>query len=214
MADVEGLICKLAKEASPVAPLSDPSALSMRVYGVLIAYALVVLAILGIRPDIAVQLQRPFYAAEIAILLGIMLSGARAAIYLASPDLWQRPQVLRVPLYMAAGLIALLTVQFFLPSDARMVFPIDAEPMECALCIGAAAIIPSALLFVFLRKGASVRPLIAGTCAVLAAASAGSIALRLAEANDALMHLTLWHYLPTLAFAVIGALTGKYCLKW
>jgi len=78
----------------------------------------------------------------------------------------------------------------------------------------ATAIVPAALIFALLRKGASVRPLRAGSFAVLAASGLGCLTLRLSEANDSLVHLVDWHYLPTLLFAVIGALVGRYLLRW
>jgi hypothetical protein len=86
--------------------------------------------------------------------------------------------------------------------------------MECALCIAAVALIPSALLFALIRKGATIRPLQAGSFAVLAASSVGGLTLRLAEANDSLMHLVVWHYLPALLFATLGAVIGKKLLRW
>ena len=86
--------------------------------------------------------------------------------------------------------------------------------MECALCIGSVALIPSALIFALLRKGASVRQFQAGSFAVLAASSIGCLTLRLAEANDSMMHLASWHYGPTVLFAALGAALGKILLKW
>ena len=80
--------------------------------------------------------------------------------------------------------------------------------MDCALCIGSVAMLPSLLLFGILRRGATVRPMQAGIFAVLAASAIGCLTLRLSEANDSLAHLLLWHYLPTLIFAALGAVIG------
>ena len=54
----------------------------------------------------------------------------------------------------------------------------------------------------------------AGLLAVIAAVSVGAITLRLAEANDEIMHLLSWHYLPSIFFASLGALLGRYLLRW
>jgi hypothetical protein len=69
-------------------------------------------------------------------------------------------------------------------------------------------------MFVLLRKGASIRQLQAGSFAVLTATAIGCLTLRLSEENDSIMHLLQWHYLPTLLFAALGALAGKWLLKW
>jgi len=102
-----------------------------------------------------------------------------------------------------------------MPHDVRMVMPeISAHGMECALCIASVALVPSGLVFGLLRKGTTVRQLQAGSFAVLAASAIGGLTLRLAEANDSILHLVQWHYVPTLLFAGLGAMLGKYLLKW
>lgn len=57
-------------------------------------------------------------------------------------------------------------------------------------------------------------PLQAGFIAVIAAVSVGAITLRLAEPNDQIAHLLVWHYLPSVFFASLGALLGRYLLRW
>ncbi len=116
---------------------------------------------------------------------------------------------------MFIALVGVIIYQLFLPVDARMVMPkAGAHGLVCALCIASVALIPSAMLFWLIRKGANVRPLQAGSFAVLAASAIGALTLRLAEANDSMLHLASWHYLPTFLFAVLGALLGKQLLKW
>ena len=89
-----------------------------------------------------------------------------------------------------------------MPADERMVLPAPgAHAMECALCIASVAIIPSAWIFTLLRKGASIRQAQSGAYAVLCASAIGCLTLRLAEANDSMLHAASWHYLPTLLFA-------------
>ena len=102
-----------------------------------------------------------------------------------------------------------------MPFDPRMVvMPSHGHGMECALCIAALACLPSALIFGLLRKGASVTAVFAGSLSVLGASGFGSLILRLTEIDDSLVHIALWHYVPTFLFAAMGAVLGKFLLRW
>ena len=86
--------------------------------------------------------------------------------------------------------------------------------VECTICIAMLAMPLGTILFVMFRKGASVRPRQSGFFAVMAASAVACLALRLDEAHAFALHTTLWHYVPTVLFAALGAWLGKYCLKW
>lgn len=217
--DTQQLIDRLSQEASASTaknPLPPPAWWAVRLIALLAAYGLGVQFFLQVRPDIAVQFGRPAFVAEIALLVVLSLSSAVAAIFAMYPDMHQKPWLLRIPYAVFAALAGFIAFQLFaMPYDPRMVIPSSGmHGMECALCIASVAIVPSALVFGILRKGASVTPLRAASFAVLAAAGLGCLTLRLAEASDSLVHLAAWHYTPTLAFAALGALAGKFLLKW
>lgn len=215
MSDIDKLIDTLSADSAVVKPMTAPAALCARLGAVLTAYALVVVLAQGIRVDFVLQLARPFFVLEIVLLLTIAVTALRAAVLLAYPDGYQHPKAHYWPLAAAGLLVTMLTAHGLAPPDARMIIPQgSAHAMECALCIGATAIIPAALLFLALKKGASTHPLQAGAYAVLAAASIGCLTLRMTEANDSLAHLAMWHYAPTVLFAVLGAALGKALLRW
>ena len=209
------LIAHLSREAKPVAPLRTPNYWTVRLFAVLAVYAAASQFYLGLRPDLWMQLTRPLFALEIALLALLLVFSITACILSMYPDAYQKPQYLKIPYAIFTALSALVTFQLLMPYDSRMVMPeLSTHGMECALCIASVALIPSALIFVLLRKGASVRQLQSGSFAVLAASAIGCITIRLAEANDSIMHLVSWHYIPTLVFAALGALIGKHLLKW
>lgn len=136
-------------------------------------------------------------------------------MFLLFPDRYQKRGVLYWPLYNVCAFLLILALQMFLSADSTMLLPVgNVHTIECALCIGAVAIIPSALLFGFLRNGKSVYPFLSGLYAVLMATGIGCLMLRLAETSHSIIHITLWHYLPTLLFAGIGAFMGRIFLKW
>ena len=215
MTDTQTLISTLSREVAPSAPMPTPRYWALRLVAVLMAYGVVTQWVLGIRPDLAMQWTRPLFVVEIGLLVALVLASAIAGILTMYPDAYQKRTLLRLPYLVFLLLAGLIAFQLGMPADVRMVIP-QTFPyaMECTLCIGSAALIPAALLFMVLRKGASVHPFQAGIFAVLTASSIGCLTLRLSESNDSMMHLALSHYLPTLFFAALGAVVGKMLLKW
>lgn len=208
------LIASLSREA-PTSRLKSPGYFGWRLGAVLAAYGLGAQLFLQLRPDLSAQLMRPTFAVEIALLVLLTVTSAASSIFVMYPDMHQKRWVLNLPYAVFAVLAVFILSQLAMPQDARMVVPdAGAHAMECALCIASISILPSGLIFRLLRKGASVHPLRAGSFAVLAASAIGCLTLRLAEANDSLMHLAAWHYLPTLLFAALGALIGRWLLAW
>ncbi|OYW14223.1 MAG: hypothetical protein B7X02_00515 [Rhodospirillales bacterium 12-54-5] len=215
MTDTSTVIAQLSSDAVAPVPMRSPIYWGMRLLAVLVVYGLGSQAYLGVRIDLLTQFSRPLFAAEIALLVALLLSSGTASVLAMYPDAYQKQKLLVLPYAIFIVLVGLVLLQFDMPVDARMVIPPPGgHAMECALCIGAIAILPSALAFAILRKGATIRPLQAGSFAVLMASAMGGLSLRLAESNDSMLHLASWHYLPTLLFASIGALLGKLLLRW
>lgn len=211
MTRIESVIEQLVNQAGVVKPLPGPHYWIIRIIAVLAIYGSGIQYFLGLRADIAGQMLRPFFVAEIVTLLALTVISAIAAIYALYPDAYQRAIWLKLPFIVFAVLVVLLGVQFFVPLDLPAK---GSHTMECALCIACVAILPATILFMVLSKAVSVRPLTAGLLAVLTAAAVGCLTLRLAEVNDSLSHLIIWHYIPMVFFAAFGALIGKFLLKW
>lgn len=213
--NTQQLISSLAQDTLSAKQLPTPQYIALRLCSILFVYAIVIGFTLGLRSDLSLQFHRPFFLTEIFLLLSLVFSSIFSAVLLLFPDLYQKKYALYWPLYILGAFVLLLVLQSFLPLDARMVVPIGkVHAMECTICIASIAMIPSALIFVLLRKGASVHPFLSGSYTMIASSSIGCLMLRLAEANDSILHLTLWHYIPTLIFASLGALIGKIFFKW
>lgn len=215
--NTQDLIDTLSHKTAPAKALKPPLWWGFVLIVILSLYAVGLLSFLGIRDDLAVQLTRPLFVIEFLLLVTLILSSSWASILSMYPDLYQRKFLFNVP-YVIFGALALLTLFqiIFMPYDPRMAIPEleGLHGMECAICIAAVSIIPAALLIAVQRQGACVYPMKAGSFAVLAAASLGCLLVRIEEANDSLMHLATWHYLPTLLFAACGAALGRFFLKW
>lgn len=216
MTDTNDLIAQLAQDTKPAKKPLHPGLLMLLLLGVLFVYSIGAQVYLGLRPDLANRLTDPWFEAETVALWFLIITSAVASITAMAPDAYQKPIRLQLPYVVFAALIVILGYQMiFIQDMSKLVTEVtNTAGMECSICIALISLIPSALIFALIRQGATVHPLMAGSYAVLTATGVGCFALRLAEPNDSLMHLTQWHYLPTLLFAMIGAALGKWLLKW
>lgn len=215
MDDTNRLIATLSAQATAVNPLR-PQRYAVFLLCVLGVYAFCAQCWLeGFRPDLAQQLMRPGFVIELFLLAFMLVSSCVAVMYAMVPDGAHRRLLLRLPYFASGAMLLLLAVQLLMPHDPRMVMPTPlSHARECTIYIGYASLFPAIFVFALLRRGASVVPMQAGLLAVIASVSVGALTLRLAEANDAIMHLLVWHYAPSLFFAVLGASLGRLFLRW
>lgn len=216
MGDTKQLIEQLSAQVTPVRPLR------LQRYAVLLLAAFSLYAVCthcwleGFRSDLSLQFQRPLFVTELLLLAAMLVSSVLAALYAMQPDgAQQKKHLMRLPYLPSFAMFALIIFQLFMPHDTHMV--IQAETTnghKCTMYIGLSSILPAMLIFWVLRKGASAMPMQAGALAVIAAVSVSAITLRLSEASDGIMHLLILHYLPTIFFAGVGALLGRFLLRW
>ncbi|TAJ81235.1 MAG: DUF1109 domain-containing protein [Gallionellaceae bacterium] len=211
MATLDDLVASLAQEATAVKPAPHPFALSLRWIGAAAIYLAVALAFSGLRPDLMEQLNAPWFAAEIAALLGIFVATALSAALLAFPDLHQKRGLALAPAWTFA---LFLLVLFFAAGADTPPAALPVHSFECTLGITLMALLPAAWTFYAMRGFASTHCRLAGSAALLSAFSAGALWLRLHEATDSIAHVIGWHYLPMLGIGLLGLWLGKRLLKW
>lgn len=213
--NLDDLINKLSSEIKPVKSMPNPIFWVMGLFLVLGFYAIILQMVSGLRSDLVLQLGRFSFTAELILVFLLLLSSLVAAVLVMYPDSYQKSPLLKLPVGFFVLTLVFLTAQLFMMPNVLMVIPeVISHKMECTICIGTIALIPSALLFVALRQGATTHPLQAGLFVVLAASSLGYLFLRLYEPVDSVAHVLIWHYLPMIVFALFGVLLGKAILKW
>lgn len=211
MGNIETLIGKLAEDTLPVKPAPHPFMLSAKWMMAALAYLLVSLLISGLRPDLIIKLHEPWFVAEIAALVGIFIATSLSAALLSFPDLHQMRRAAFAPVIMFALFVL---VMFFAWRADNPSAPLPVHSFECTISITLFSLLPIFWTFFKMRKLASTHSHLAGCCALLFAFSIGAIWLRLHEINDSIMHVVQWHYLPMIAFGVVGLWLGKVMLKW
>jgi hypothetical protein len=211
MDNIEQMIAGLSKDAQEVKPAPRPWLLSLKWLAAATAYVIVSLAISGVRPDLLLQFHKPWFVAEIVLLVGIFVFTALSAAILAFPDLHQQRRAVLAPVWIFA-LFALVMLFSWLADNPPS--PLPVHSFECTLSIFTFSLLPTAGIFYAMRRFASTHLRLSGIVAVLFAFSTGALWLRLHEQTDSIIHLIKWHYLPMIAVGLIGLLLGKMLLRW
>jgi len=211
MDNIEQLVASLSKEASAVKPAPHPFMLSLRWTIAAAIYLAVSLAISGLRPEFLEKLHNPWLLAELAALLGLFIVTTLSAALLAFPDLHQKRVLAFAPIVPA--LIFLIVILLAWRADNPPA-PLPVHSFECTLSITLMTLLPAVWTFYSMRKFASTHYRLAGSVALLSAFSVGALWLRLHEANDSILHVVEWHYLPMLGIGLLGLWLGKVLLKW
>jgi hypothetical protein len=209
--NIEHLVAELAQDTAAIKPAPHPYSLSLMWTGAAAIYLAVSLQFSGLRPDLALALEQPWFVAEILVLALLLVTTAISGALLAFPDLHQERGMALAPLWAFLAFLLVLLLAWHADSPPA---PLPVHDVECTLCIIGVALPPAALTFYSLRRFASTHYRLAGSIAILFAFSIGALWLRLHEVNDSVLHVLEWHYLPMLVAGIIGLWLGKLLLKW
>lgn len=211
MASIDELITKLAQDTATVKRAPHPFMLSIEWMTVAVLYLAVALMISDVRPDLLVALHDFWFAAEITALVGIFISTSLSAALLSYPDLHQKRRIVFAPLVTFALFVVVMLLAWQADNPPA---PLPIHSFQCTISITLASLLPAVWIFYVMRKFASTHTRWAGAIAVLFSFSIGALWLRLYEQNDSITHVLEWHYLPMIAFGIIGMWLGKVILKW
>lgn len=214
MKDMESLIQELSGTPAVEHRLPAPPRLAATVLAVCAVCAVPAQWVLGIRPDAWDRLASPLFATEITCLLLLLLTCVVASTLAAYPDAYQRPTWLLAPYLIGAVLVAVCLLQLALEPQPRPQDATDMHGLGCSVSIAVVAIVPSALVMRLLARGAVVHPMRAGSLALLTGFALGCLVIRFHEANDSMIHILTWHYVPTGLAAFAGVWLGRRLLQW
>lgn len=204
------LISQLASDGAKTTKAFSPWALFACWMASALASVVLVLMLLGVREDLDAVLYTNTFLTEVVLLLALSASAGLAAVWLSYPDMLQQDFMRYPPLVFLAGLAAFYGHQL-------AIAPIDAIHMrgvECTICVIAFSAMPTIFALWLMRRNASTRPRQGGAAALLAGVSLGCLGLRFCEAQASISHLIVWHYVPLLAFTLLGTYAGRRFLRW
>jgi hypothetical protein len=180
--------------------------------GVIAAIAMYMM--LGLREDIAtapttmIFWTKSFYTFALAVL------GFCATIVLARPDgrtRWPWIAAIGLGLLLAIGAAMQLMI---MPADQTMHLIVGSSSLVCPLYIVGLSLPVLAGVMLVLRRMAPARPTLAGFAPGLFAGGTGAWVYTFHCGENGMMFLTLWYTLGILIVAAIGALIGRFALRW
>ena len=177
------------------------------------AYAAMVIALMGLRPDIGAKLADPRFVIEVgaAVLTSVMAAAAAFCAGCPGRPLWER--------FVALPLLALWLGSL---GEGCWRAWLHAGPGGLALqpdfvcfpSILLISVVPGVLIFAMIRRGAPIAPISTTALAALAAAALSAAALRLFHTEDASIMVLVWQFGSVALLTGFGALAGRRMLRW
>jgi hypothetical protein len=203
--------------ASGVAPI-DRHALAKR-FGVvvligLLTATLLVMTILGVRPDLAQVAATPIFWAKIALPLSLMIGALSVVMRLARPGITPGSGKLLIVAAVAAVWAGALYVLMAAAPDVRVAIILGETWRVCALNITLLSIPGFIAVFWALRGLAPTRLRLAGACGGLLAGAMATLAYCLHCPEMEVPFWGTWYLLGMLVPTVMGALLGPRWLRW
>ena len=207
------LIERLSASATPVRRLGPPL-LRAGLWLLLAGFVLLVLAAVhGARPDLALRLRDPSFAIALAGSLLTGISAAIAAFFLSLPDrsrLWLLLPAPALALWVATiGYGCLADWVSMAPDGLRV-----GSTLECFATLVIASLPLSAALVVMLRHAARLHPTMVGMMGGLAAGGIAATALSLFHELDATVMVLVWNLGAAALIVALGGIFGHRILGW
>lgn len=206
--DLPLTIARLVRSATPVTPLARPAVRLARWAIASTAVALVSVAMLGVRPDVAAQMTNGWFGARAAATLSIVVAAATVAFLMSVPGVEPSRPVRALPLAACLLWAAMLVVTIAATrSPLALLLQVTPHP-SCVLLIVATAMVPGVMLVRMLRQAAPLQTAWTGALAGLASLAVGALGAQLVCANDAAVHHLLWHFTPVVLLTPAGIAVG------
>lgn len=176
--------------------------------------AAIMLALLGVRPDMPVAVTTPIFWIKSAYTLGIAVFGGLAVLYLAHPGVSGRHALF-------AALAAFAVVAFCsaielgaVPAESRQALIMGSSALVCPLFIMGLSLPFLLSNMVLLRRFAPTNLPLAGLAAGLLAGAAGAWVYSFHCTEESLPFLAIWYSGGIALVGLLGTIIGRWALRW
>jgi hypothetical protein len=210
----DDLIAQFSTDLRPVAPAAMRNRLLMWLAAGVVLSAVLMLAWLGLRPDLAVAVGRPVFWAKFAFTLALTVLGFAAAVRLARPGGRLRgPAIGAFAVIAVTGAAGIVQIVGSAPGEIRTLV-VGGSALLCPFYIVALSVPVLALSFVVMRRLAPTNLPAAGFAAGLLSGAAGAWVYAFHCTESGLPFIAIWYTAGILATALIGAVLGRWLLRW
>ena len=208
----EDLIARLSADLKPVRPMAMQRLLigALLASGILAVVAMLML--LGMRPDMPTAAVTMIYWSKFTYTLALALLGLAATLVLARPG-----GRTRWPWLTAVGLLAVLLVLATIQlarTDDMMPMIMGSSIIRSLTYIPVLSLPVLLASILALRRMAPTKPALAGFAAGIMAGSTGAWIYAFACTETGMMFLALWYTLGILIVGTLGAVLGRFLLRW
>lgn len=211
----DDLISQLAQDLKPVKAPEKP--LYFAIKWSLLSLALIVLAVVGLRPriDLLQSLEHVDTWIQLGAFALLLFASLSLVAWASSPGREGFKKYLKSIFALLSLLAVIQVVRILGISRDLLAEGLAILGSRCAMV----AMIVGAVTGVFvtrkIRQGASMHPLWSGVVLGLAAVGAGGVAITLHCASQNGMHILIWHFLlPLVVMAMAGSFVGRKLLRW
>lgn len=178
------------------------------------AVAVLALALLPLRPDLAGRAHDPMFLCETALWLAASLLSAWLVYESAVPGLWRASRQGPALAVLALMTAVLLGRMFGGSLEAELLREFHWHRGTCGPLILAAGALQSALLFMLARQGAPTRPRVTAFWAAVAAGCLGAFLMQLICYRENALHILVWHFSAIGLVIAADVAAGKRALRW
>lgn len=209
----EELVRALAERCTPVRPIGHPGWRALAWFAFSFGYVAALVAVIGVRPDISSRLADARFAVEIAAALLTSMMAAAAAFCASCPGrpVWERFAPVPFLVLWLSSLGEGCRRDWLTYGVAGLAIEPDLVCFPVIMALGA---VPSAVIFLMIRRGAPIAPVAATGLAALAAAALGAAALRLFHAENSSVMVLIWQLGSVALLAILEAPFGRFLLRW
>lgn len=172
------------------------------------------LSMLGLRNDLASQMETLRVAAKIAISLLFAIAAVLSVRRIGQPGVAIRPVAFFLAIPAGLLLLAVGAELMVLPRSAWLTNLIGRNSMFCLVSVPLLALPPLAAFLLALRNGAPESPTMAGAFAGLAASGIAVTAYALHCTDDSPLFVASWYGLAVTIVTLTGAALGRLLLRW
>lgn len=209
----DDLISMLASDAGAVAPRVWQPRYALALGAGLIGAGLLMVLLLGVRPDLVEALQLPMFWVKIAFPAALAVGALLATVRLSRPGIAIG--------HVSSMIVAPVLVIWVLAAWALLSAPADRATLiwgetwsACLVNIPMLSVPAFVAVFWVMKTLAPVRPALAGAAAGLLAGALSAIVYALHCPELAAPFIGLWYLLGMLIPAALGALIGPRLLRW
>jgi hypothetical protein len=189
-------------------------ALALAVAAGIVASAVLLLATVGLRDDLAIAIGTVRVAFKIGMTLVLAIAAFGLVSRIGKPGVPLRPWALALLLPLALMVVAVGVELLVVPQDAWAARLIGRNAAFCLFFIPVLSLAPLAGFLAALRNGAPENPGLAGAAAGLAAGAIGAALYAWHCPDDSPLFGAAWYTLAVTFVIAVGYATGRRFLRW